>query len=670
MSSLPSGGQPFEVLAADLNGDGHLDLAVTNSTDSTIGVFLGNGEGTFGAQTAFPTGAFPRGLVAADFNRDGIIDLAAAATNGPGMAVHLGQGGGRFGPPRLVSSGQRPFHAVTADFNTDGVPDIAVANEAHFVSVLLGDGRGGFSRHNYDTGKKPSNVVAADFNEDGYLDLAATNWDSNTVAVLFGTGDGATFSGPKLFTYAGHGLFALIAPDLDRDGHADMVWNDLASSSMYILYGDGRGDFPRTDQVPTGGGVRSIRAVDLNGDGWLDLVSADTAANDVSVALADGHGTFQPTQHVPVGIRPRVVTTGDFDGDGRPDVAVSNMTSNTVTVLLNRGLVPVVSQSFDPGPQQTRRILEFPDLEAPNAIVVAQDGDLIVSDQQHNRIVRVARDSGAISPLAGTGQSDFQGDGGPAAEASFRLPAGLALDPAGNLYVADSDNNRVRRIDRSGLITTVAGTGEAGFAGDGGPATNAQLNRPYSLALDPSGALYASDLQNLRIRRIDRSGQITTVVGSGVVGYGGDGGPATAALLGLVTSVVVDPQGTLFIADKLNRVVRKVDTSGRITTVAGGKRAGSDGDIGMPAAIAVDAHGTVVFAADTRIARLTGAGAVEIIAEFDRRQGSALQGTPSGLAVAPDATLYAVDPGAGRVVRIDRVGAMTAIDRARPDSSP
>jgi sugar lactone lactonase YvrE len=657
MSSLPGGGQPFEILAADFDADGSLDLAVTNSTASTIGIYRGNGDGTFAAPETFPTGEGPRGLVAADFNRDGIVDLAAAGSQDGGLTVHLGQGGGRFAPGRHLITGERPFHAVTADFNADGIPDIALANEDRFVSILLGDGHGGFAGRKFDTDKWPSNVVAADFDEDGHLDFASTNWGSNNVTVLFGRGDGTTFSAPKPFTYEqdeGHGLFGIIAPDLDRDGHADMVWNDLQNSGWYVLYGDGHGDFPRTRLVPAADGVRSVRAVDLNGDGWLDLVSADSGAGDVSVALADGHGDFQPTQHVPAGVKPRVVTAGDFNRDGRPDLAVTNMETNSITVMLNRGSVPRSAEPFDPGPQDTKRVIEYDGLSIPGAILVAPTGDLIVSDQLHGRVVRIAPADGRLTVLAGTGQSADRGDGEPAVEASLRQPAGLALDAGGTLYVADFDSQRIRKVDPSGVISAVAGTGKAGFAGDGGPAGLAKFAKPHSLAVDGSGALYVGDLMNLRIRRIDPSGTITTVAGNGTSGYSGDGGPASAASLGLFARVASARDGTLYIADQLNRAVRKVDHSGTISTVAGGKRAGQDGDIGQPTAVTVGPDETVYFASGVRIAKLTPSGSVETVATLPG-QNPADQLMLLGLAVDRSGAIYAVDS-RNRVLRVDRGG--------------
>jgi hypothetical protein len=672
ISSLVAGDQPFEVLATDLDGDGRVDLAVTNFIDSTVGIYRGNGDGTFAAPATFRTGESPRGLVAADFNRDGIVDLAVAGTHSGGIDIHLGEGGGRFAAGQHVNTGGRPFHAISADFNADGIPDIAVANEERFVSILLGDGHGGFANHTYDTGKWPSNVAAADFDEDGHLDFAATNWGDNNVAVLFGGADGVTFSAPKPITYEenkGHGLFGIIAADLDRDGHADMVWNDLQFSDMYVLYGDGHGGFPRILRVPAGGGIRSVRAVDLNGDGRLDLVSADTAGGDVSVALADGRGGFQPAQHVPVGIKPRVVTAGDFDGDGRPDLAVTNMDSDSITVLRNQGSVPQPAEPFDPGPQQAKRVLALAGLLAPSHVALAADGELVVSDRGYHRVVRIARADGAQATVAGTGQLGDAGDGDPAPEASLRTPMGLAFDGAGNLYIADFDSHRVRKVDPTGTISTIAGTGEAGFSGDGGPAGAAQLSRPYAVAVDGSGAVYVADMGNLRVRRVDASGTITTVAGNGTSGYAGDGGPATAASLGLFTSIAVAPDGTLYLADQLNRVVRKVDRAGVISTVAGGKGAGQPGDIGTPTAIAFGQDGSVYFAVEDHLARLTPSGGAETVANLAlTTHGPANPSVSTGFAVDRAGVVYAQV--SGRIVRIDRGGAVTQIDAANAGSPP
>jgi streptogramin lyase len=191
--------------------------------------------------------------------------------------------------------------------------------------------------------------------------------------------------------------------------------------------------------------------------------------------------------------------------------------------------------------------------------------------------------SPVITTVAGTGQPGYSGDGARAVEARLNMPFDVAFDAKGNLYLADTFNHCVRRIDAaSGVISTVAGNGTKGFSGDGGPATQAQLNEPYGLAIDRSGNLYVVDRLNRRVRRVDASsGVITTVAGDGSTKYSGDGGPATQAGLAEPNSVALDSASRLFIADVVDHRVRVVDlATGQIATFAGtGKRA-HDGDGG------------------------------------------------------------------------------------------
>jgi sugar lactone lactonase YvrE len=188
--------------------------------------------------------------------------------------------------------------------------------------------------------------------------------------------------------------------------------------------------------------------------------------------------------------------------------------------------------------------------------------------------------TGTITTVAGTGVAGFSGDGGPATAAQLSAPQQLAVG-SGNLYIADTSNNRVRRVDlATGTITTFAGTGTSGFSGDGGPATAAQLNYPVGLAIG-SGNLYISDQNNYRVRKVDLvTGIITTAVGTGVRGYSGDGGPAAAAQVGRPLGLALD-SANLCIADYDNARIRKVDlTTGIITTVAGMGVMGFSGDGG------------------------------------------------------------------------------------------
>jgi len=177
--------------------------------------------------------------------------------------------------------------------------------------------------------------------------------------------------------------------------------------------------------------------------------------------------------------------------------------------------------------------------------------------------------TGTLTRIAGNGRAGYSGDGGPATAAQFQTPSGIAVDAAGNVYVADRDAAVVREITSSGIIATFAGTGTAGFNGDGGPAAQAQLNFPMGLAVDTAGSLYIADSQNHRIRKVSASGTISTVAGNGSYGYGGDGGPATDAELNEPEGVAVDASGNLYIADTVNDRVREVTGNGNISTVAG-----------------------------------------------------------------------------------------------------
>ena len=207
-------------------------------------------------------------------------------------------------------------------------------------------------------------------------------------------------------------------------------------------------------------------------------------------------------------------------------------------------------------------------LDFPRYLALDGSDNLFISDSIHNRIRKVDS-TGVISTVAGTGLGGYSGDGGAAVDAALNLPAGILFDGAGNLIIADQFNDVIRRVDGSGIITTIAGTGTAGYSGDGGAAIAAQLDQPFGLALDATGDLLFADLGNSVIRKINFLGIITTVAGNGVSGYGGDGGPATAASLNSPRSILPDGSGNLYIADTANRRVRKVDTAGVITTIAG-----------------------------------------------------------------------------------------------------
>jgi len=289
--------------------------------------------------------------------------------------------------------------------------------------------------------------------------------------------------------------------------------------------------------------------------------------------------------------------------DGAGNLYIADNDNHRIRKVDANGIITTVAGngssgfSGDEGPATNAR------LYWPYGVAVDSAGNLYIADTYNYRIRKVD-DSGIITTVAGNGSYGFSGDGGPATEAQLRNPEGIAVDSAGNLYIVDDWNSSIRKVDTGGIITTVAGDGSYGFSGDGGPATEAQLYLPWAMAVDSAGNLYIADTRNQRIRKVDASGLITTVAGDGSYGFSGDGGPATEAQLAYPYGVAVDSAGNLYIADTRNQRIRKVDTGGIITTVAGTVSDGFSGDGGLateaqlryPSGVAVDSGGNLYIA--------------------------------------------------------------------------
>lgn len=257
-------------------------------------------------------------------------------------------------------------------------------------------------------------------------------------------------------------------------------------------------------------------------------------------------------------------------------------------------------------------------LNQPTCAVLDKEGNLYIGDVVTYTVRRVEATTGIITLYAGNGIAAYSGDGGPATSASIYGPSACAIDSAGNLYIADVGNNVVRKITAStGIITTVAGNGVAngGFSGDGGLATIAELKMPYGIAVDSVGNLFISDMDNQRVRKVDgATGIITTIAGTGNYGYSGNGGAATSAMIGNPQQLALDGSGNLYIAEQGESVIVKVNLStGIITTVAGGGSTSRDslnadpiiaGDGGLatkaklsaPQGVVVDADGNIFIA--------------------------------------------------------------------------
>lgn len=305
-----------------------------------------------------------------------------------------------------------------------------------------------------------------------------------------------------------------------------------------------------------------------------------------------------------------------------------------------------------------------------DGIAVDKKGNIYIAMRDNNIISRVDL-KGNMTTYVGTGSSGFSGDGGKAIEARLNVPAGLAFDKSGNLYIADRNNNRVRKVDTRGTISTIAGTGTAGFSGDGGPATQAQLNLPSGVALDGKGNIFVSDRSNNRIRVIDSKGNIRTYAGSGKDGFRGDNGPALQASIDRPFGIALDRKGNLYIADRRNNRVRKVNTQGIITTVAGDGGFFFMGDngpayrasIAAPTGVVVDDQGTIYIADrnNNRIRAVDPQGMISTIAGTGKQDyngdSEVARDTnlylPFGVALNPDGKLLVIDRSHYRIRSID-----------------
>ncbi|WP_413757071.1 RICIN domain-containing protein [Streptomyces sp. MMBL 11-3] len=323
--------------------------------------------------------------------------------------------------------------------------------------------------------------------------------------------------------------------------------------------------------------------------------------------------------------------TAGFKGDGEPAVAAqlnrpygvavdgtgtlyfSDYNNHRVRKITTDGKVSTVAGTGAAGYRGDNGPAQAAQLNCPREVAVDSAGSLYVVDANNHRVRKITAD-GQISTVAGTGTPGFSGDGGPAASARLNLPLGVAVDSGGNLYVADYNNHRIRKVTADGKISTVAGTGVTGFRGDGGAAVSAQLNRPYAVAADGSDGFYIADAGNHRIRRVTADGNIGTVAGTGTAGFSGDDGPATSAQLNFPLAVVVDSTGALLLSDHNNHRIRRVAADGNISSVAGTGTAGFSGDDGPatsaqlrnPYALAVDCVDTLYIAdhANNRVRKI------------------------------------------------------------------
>jgi sugar lactone lactonase YvrE len=367
-------------------------------------------------------------------------------------------------------------------------------------------------------------------------------------------------------------------------------------------------------------------------------------------------------------------------------VATSTYTLNDITQIITTvaGIGPS-GYTGDGGPAISAQF-SYPVDAVPDGV-----GNFYIADLSNSAVRKVAA-AGTITTIAGNGTQGYSGDGGPATSALLSEPAGLALDCSGNLYIADVGNNTVREVTPEGVISTVAGNGTAGYSGDGGPASSAELNYPRNLAFDASGNLYIADFYNNAVRKVTPAGTITTIAGNGAPGFSGDGGPATSATLTNPAGVAVDRGGNLYITDDNNERIRKVTPSGTISTYAGTGAMSFCGDGGpatdacffYPNTIAVDASGNLYITDyyNNRIRMVDPFGTITTVAgsgvsggpsgSYDGDGGpatSAQLNGPGGVSLDANGNLYIADTGNNRIRKVTISGVVLSKPFGHLDSA-
>jgi sugar lactone lactonase YvrE len=776
LSTPLSGIALLGLAVGDFNGDGIADLAVTNSLESgTVTILLGKGDGTFKASPmSFTTGPSPTGIAVADFNGDGILDLTIAdydGSNNNGVTILIGNGDGTFQAPAYYGPDTENRSLVVADFNGDGIADLAVGEDwSATITILPGKGDGTFETAvNAVTNAFLSSgyIVAADFNGDGIPDLAVPNQDTNgSAAVLLTQPTQTATATVNSISPPGPGPHQVAASYPGDNNYSSSISAPTALAVVVatpvILPASGTYTSVQTvtitDSTPdatiyysafgsltTSGWVQYTGPITVSGEGFEEIQAYATETGyDQS-----GYATAIYTLNLPLAATP-VISLASGAYPGTQTVTISDTQPGTTIYYTTNGSRPTLNSTKYTGaimvsssetlvasaiaygywlstPASAQYIIAsssssfiytiagngsfgywgdggqatFADLNHPYGSVTDKAGNLYIADVSNNVVRKVAAGTGVITTIAGDGTAGYSGDGSPATSAELNQPYGLTLDSTGNLYVSDTSNQVIRKIAlATGIITTYAGNGTLGNSGDGGAATSASLDYPQGIAVDGYGNLYIADTYNERVRKVfAATGTITTVAGIGSFGYSGDGGPATSAALNFPSGVAVDRSGNLYIADMHNDAIREVNaSSGVITTVAGngvipstglGGYSGDGGpatsaELYWPEAVAVDNTGNF-YIADTFnqvirkvtisngvINTVAGNGPLNPCVSFGGDGGPATSAAlcyPSGLSIDGTGNLYIADTNDSRIRIVTGASAPPTASTAAPSFS-
>lgn len=532
------------------------------------------------------------------------------------------------------------------------------------ITTVAGNGTAGFSG---DGGPATSaqlngpNAIAAD----GAGNIFIADFSNNRVRKVASNGVITTVAGNGEWGFSGDGGAATAAQfrypiGVAADAAGNIFISDLTNN--------------RIRKVTTGGIITTVAgngSVGYSGD-YVPAVSTSLNSVSGSVAVDAAGNIFIPDSYNnrirkvdAYGTISTVAGNGGSgfsgDGSGAGEAQVANPTGVCVDAAGNlyissnrrirkvapNSLITTVSGNGAGGLSGDGGQALYAQLYFPNDVIITAAGNMLIANPPDN-CVRKVDANGIITTIAGNGSPGFSGDGGPASSAQLNFPTSVATDNAGNIYIADAFNLRIRKINPAGVITTVAGNGTRGYSGDGGPAGSATLRYVSSLATDAAGNLYIADRDNHCIRKLTTDGTITTIAGNGTAGYAGDGGAAVSSQLNSPEGILMDISGSLVIVDGGNARIRKIAADGTISTVAGTGTAGYSGDGGSALAAqiyavgapATDAAGNIFICGGGRIRKVTAAGTISTIAGGGTDTG---EGVAAAAALVYAAVSVAVD---------------------------
>lgn len=675
--------QDFGLIATgDFNGDGIPDLVVTNyfTFGGSPTIFLGKGDGTFTAKpTSFPLDYFPTSIVVGDFNGDGVLDLAFSDLNG--VEIALGNGDGTFNetPASPIRVPSELYSLTVGDFNHDGKVDIAGLDNYNDRIVLLTGARDGTFAVTATTpavsqdGLGPFALVAADFNGDGVPDLAMLTKNQAMASILITEPTEtaiATLTGVAPLGAGTHNVEASYPGDSNYPPDVSSTI-PLTTGLKPVMITPAGGTFSSvltvtmTEAIP-GATIYYMATGALQSNGFIQYTGPIAMSNQgrttiQAYAVETGYQQSPyTTATFTLNLHPTatpVISLAQGAYSGTQTVTISDATPGATIYYTTNGSLPTLSSAQYTGPITVS--------SSQTLVATAQAYGYSMSPPASAQYIISSSSSSFIYTIAGSGNAGYSGDGGQATIADLNLPTSAVMDTAGNLYIAETNNNVVRRVAAgTGVITTVAGSGIAGYSGDGGAATKAQLSGPWSLALDTAGNLYIADSSNHVVRRVSAgTGVISTYAGNGNATYGGDNGPAINASLSFPEGIAFDGSGNLYIADIGSARVRKVAAdTGIIITVAGTGSYGYSGDNGPatsanlagPAGIAIDASGNLYLADvnNNRIRKVAaGTGIITTVAGngtvgYSGDDGPAISAEldgPNGVTVDTAGNLYIAD---------------------------